>query len=246
MKKLLTYFLYCSSLGFFIDAQSATPADFITKNGESKFEIGISSSSRYYKIKNCSSISCDGDISSLNVTASKIYNFNNKVDVYSTASSYIIETIDSSESLFNLSNYELNFGIRGQLFNSNKVALITYAQLKYLHVSAIYEGDGMLQPDPKISGMEGSIGAIAITNISNELSLYSGLEASPFNKMKISYKGYNKNDEYFIEEYKESLKNRKLTYRLGANYIVDNKKYLNAEIATGGEKYTGIKIGFVF
>ena len=248
MKKLLTYLLYCSSLGFFIDAQSATPADFITKNGESKFEIGFSSSSRDYEIKNCSSRSCDGDISALSVTASKTYNINNKVDMYSSITSHVLLNISDSESYFKLSNYELDFGIRGELFHSNKVALITYTQLKYMHISAIYEGDGMLTPTPKISGIEGSVGAIAITNISNKLSLYSGIEASPFNKIKISSKGYDKNDEYSnsIVEYKKYLKDRKLTYRLGFNYIINNKKHLNGEIATGGKKSIGIKIGFVF
>lgn len=246
MKKLLTYLLCCSTLGFFVDAQATPPADSMTKNGENKFEIGLSFSSRDYEIKNCSSRSCDGDISALSITASKTYNITNKVDMYSNITGHALVSIYNSNSFFDLSsNYELDFGIRGELFNSNKVALITYTQLKYMHISAIYEGDGMVQPDPKISGVEGSVGAIAITNISNNLSLYSGIEASPFNKMKISYEGYDKN-EYDIKEYKEYLKDRKLTYRLGLNYIMNNKKYLNGEIAVGGKKSIGVKIGFVF
>lgn len=249
MKKLLIYLLYCSTLGFFIDAQSAMPTSFITKNGESKFEIGLSASSRYYEIKNCSSHSCDGDISALSVTASKTYNINNRVDMYSSVTSHILGEISASEYYSDLSNYELDFGIRGELFNSNKVVLITYTQLKYMHISADYKGDGIIREDPKISGVEGSIGAIAITNISNKLSLYSGIEANPFNKIKISYEGYDKNNESPMEgykAYKESLKDRKLTYRLGFDYIIDNKKYLNGEIAAGGKKAIGIKIGFVF
>ena len=225
------------------------PTNFITKNGESKFEIGLSASSRYYEIKNCSSHSCDGDISALSVTASKTYNINNRVDMYSSVTSHILGEISASEYYSDLSNYELDFGIRGELFNSNKVVLITYTQLKYMHISADYKGDGIIREDPKISGVEGSIGAIAITNISNKLSLYSGIEANPFNKIKISYEGYEGYEgynEYLIKEYKKSLKNRKLTYRLGFNYIVDNKKYINAEIAAGGERSTGIKIGFFF
>ena len=249
MKKLLISLLYCSLLVFFVDVQSGVPTTPMTKNGESKFEIGISSSTAYYKIKNCS-FNCDLNISDLKITALKTYNFNSKVDIYSSVATHIFGNIDSSTfSVFDSPSYELGLGIRGELFNSDKMRVITYSKLKYISIkNTYYDGDGMNPPDPAISGMEGSIGIVAITNISNKLSIYSGIETNPFNNMKVSGRYYFCDDYYDCWEAKnkDHLKNRKPIYLLGYNYKVNNKQYISGEISIGGEKSSGVKIGFIF